>query len=236
MNRETFENGKNVGRDRVDVNERAVEAAYRALLRETDGSDASSVEIPARTVERTKQAARHALNEAWFADQPHPQPSEKTLSVIREAVRGELSETKKAADDDSRSVRLSSPTAGSLAAAAMILCCIGVVQWAATQQPEESVVHLADSSRPAAVKEADETVDLFLAAADDAFDHSSFHSSMSQELESLQGSLSDWRNESTNDLEWADPLLEPTEEEGSEGGRQSHLDRMTPAIKREALG
>lgn len=100
---------------------------------------------------RAQQACRLELDEAWLRSQPAPSPSPEVMARVRSAVAAELARS-------GRRIGLSWPrwltpqATGSIAAAAVLLICVGVVRLAGPG---------AGASATAAVE-----VDELLAAAD----------------------------------------------------------------------
>lgn len=84
--------------------------------------DADARPSPA-ALARTKAAVNHALNERWLTGVPTPLPSKRVLARVRSAVHAELA----ARSAVQRRTGWSSSMVGSLAAAAMIALCFGLV-------------------------------------------------------------------------------------------------------------
>lgn len=171
----------------------------------SDGSDRLESEIEAElqslapglpvqpsegVVLRVKAAVRHELNEAWLAGHPTPAPSPEVVHRVRETVHEELDvrDRSSGTDDDcvGRSPRRSvwSPAWASLAAAAMIGICVGIVHHVGT---------LEARSRPmASARAAEASLDLFVDAAEEIFAEESLTASIVADLDLLQESISQW--------------------------------------------
>ncbi len=108
-------------------------------------------------VERVKMAVRQEINEQWLAGQLPIHPSPETLDRVRHAVHDEI-EHQSDTVVIRRQAGLQQLLAG-LAAAAMIIICVGLIQnvgtWTATQQNLATVVDF--SKQP---------IDLFVEAAE----------------------------------------------------------------------
>lgn len=134
-------------------------------------------------LDRVKAAVRHQVNEEWLASQPSPSPRPAALQRVRAAVRQELA---RSSFGSGRSRRwLISPRLAGLAAAAMLIIGVGIVQWSgylgghADETPTEEVWLAA----------AEEQVDLFVEAAQVAMGPDAFSESILNELEIIQAKL-----------------------------------------------
>ena len=153
-----------------------------------------SVDPPAALVQRVKQAVRHELNEQWLADQAVPVPSLQALARVRAAVRRELARSRAALAPPAGSLAAARLSAWSLplatlAAAAMILVCVGVIRYVGLVGA--TTPHGKDSPHDAVnvyVQAAQQQIDLFVAVANDVLTPDVSVSTVRMDLEAMEGS------------------------------------------------
>jgi len=188
--------------DRLDGLEREVEAELAVLAETLDARPAEAV------VERVKSAVRCELDEAWLAEQPAPEPAPTVLERVRSAVRQELTlsrgtveqaqATERPSQDPEirparrrRHTRAWPQGIASLAAAAMVAICVGIIRQAGLSRPDGS-----DSLAPV-VRGADESVELFVEAADEVFAGDEFTNSILDELGEIEDLMGGGRTTSS---------------------------------------
>jgi hypothetical protein len=151
------------------------------LERDLDAAMASlpdlSVAVPDALILRTKATVRHAINEEWLAAQAGPLPSAEAVRQVHDAVRQEL--TRPAAR-----LRVWSRIISPLAAAAMIALCVGVIRQAGMLKQDTSPVVLA----------AEQHVDRFLTAAEEAFSSDTLTEAIHDELSEIEEDIDGWRS------------------------------------------
>lgn len=140
-------------------------------------SPALEVEPPKAVIERTRMTTQRAVNEVWLAGQPTPMPSEETLSRVRSAMRRELAQSsERSTRSTRRMVRFAWPV---VAAAAMIVISIGVFRNGASGP--QQVTTATDSS--------DQTLDLFVQAAEQVWTEDTMIASLRIDLDSIEESM-----------------------------------------------
>jgi len=137
---------------------------------------ALSVEPPPAVIERIRTAARQALDEAWLTGHPAPVPDDDTMARVRAAVHRELA---RAAGERARFSRRVWWLAGPAVAAAMIVIALGVVRYAGLPRP----------ATPAATEMADQTVDLFVQAADRVWAEDPLIAALRMDVDGIEESL-----------------------------------------------
>ena len=175
-----------------------MDGALENLEREVDAglarlSACLSVQPAAAVVERVKQAVGHELNEQWLADQAVPVPAQQALARVRAAVRRELACSRAALGPPAGSVAAARLSAWSLplatlAAAAMILVCVGVIRHVglvgATVPAGKDSPHDAVNIY---VQAAQQQIDLFVVAANDVLTPDVSVSTVRMDLEAMEG-------------------------------------------------
>lgn len=209
---------------RMDELERAVDAELTRVAHLLDALPSPAV------LERVKSAVRCELDETWLAGQSMPEPAPPVLRRVRSAVRRELAQIdhetsrRSAANRHGARSRTWSQGIASLAAAAMVAVCVGVIRQAGLSRPD------APPANQLWVQASDPSVELFVQAADDVFAGDGFTKSILTELDAIEARLAGSRatgNESaTGYMEFEralDELLEEPETSDSPlglGGRR----------------
>lgn len=148
-----------------------------------------SVEPSEAAVLRAKAAARHELNEAWLAEQPAPVPSDETLKRVRSEVRAELSRAVAETDLGRRRWFGWGPGLSSLAAAAMIGICVGLIHYVGTLR----------TALPQVNAQTKATVNYFAEAAEDWLAAEPVTTALRSELDTLEQSIGKWQPGQTAD-------------------------------------
>ncbi|UCD28132.1 MAG: hypothetical protein JSV03_13705 [Planctomycetota bacterium] len=150
-----------------------LEAEVEAML----ASLASKLSVRPRpaAVERTKAAVRHQLNESWLADQATPAPSPFALQRVRSAIDDEL---KRPMYSFARTM-----TWASLAAAAMIAICVGVLHYGQTVKPSPL------------------DLDLFVQAAEETLMENPFTTAITLDLDVIEDSINNLATTTNYDTE-----------------------------------
>lgn len=159
--------------------ESQVEARFEEWAPRIDRAPGPSADV----LDRVKAAVRHELNEEWLASQSSPSPSPAALQKVRAAVRQELARSSSGPGWSRR--WLISPRLAGLAAAAMLMIGVGIVQWGAyfsghVDEPPTQDIWLAA---------AEEQVDLFVEAAQVAMGPDAFSESILNELDAIHARL-----------------------------------------------
>lgn len=136
-----------------------------------------SVEPPPAVIERVQAAANRALNEAWLDSQPTPTPDVDVLTRVRTAMYSELART--ARDHSWFSRRMWRIAWPAVAAAAVIMIGVGVIRYAGSSSPVA----------PVDTDTADQTVDLFVQAADRVWTEDPLIASLRMDLNSIEENI-----------------------------------------------
>lgn len=187
------------------------------LEREIDAelaSWASELEVKPREalVPRVQAAVRHELNEAWLADLPTPKASPELTTRVRDAVHAELESGRRTRGPGFHW----SPAWSSIASAAAIGICVGIIHLAGTLK----------TSSPTEVQTTDRYLDQFVEAAEEVLDDETMTSDLMAEMDALSERIAQWQPADDEEAEVIDNLLDEFDEllstpEPSEGTGQA---------------
>jgi hypothetical protein len=177
---------------------------------------------PEGVVHRVRAAARHALNEAWLADQPTAAPPAGTVGRVQAAVRDAITNTRPETlrpvsdpslnDDAEALVKMPGGARwrglSSLAAAAMVGICVGLIHHVGTLNP------MAEHSEP-----AQELLDRFV-QAEDALTEDPWALSVSAGLDAIERSINEWEPVEDYNTELLDQLAAEIDELLAESGAE----------------